>query len=226
MPSARKRLHALSPSSMSGTLTTMLSATRASSRPSRTMASASVATTSALTGPSTMRQISARISRGSPSGPAAFASREGFVVMPSMSPASTARRTSLRSAVSRKIFIQRLLPPHRVGAVVHTCEEQPLCGRGRGGLERRLAPEQRGHVLQRPHTARDVHHRAHEVSYHVVEKTVRRDVEHDAVVPPGRPAGPVHGAAIAALRLAGLGEGPKGMLADEQRRGGLERRRV
>jgi len=68
------------------------------------MVSVSIPTTSALTGPSTISAISRKISFASRP-PAAFARREGFVVTPSMRPASAARRISLRSAVSRKIFM-------------------------------------------------------------------------------------------------------------------------
>ncbi len=53
MPSAESRRTAVSPSSIIGTFTTMFSASRASSFPSRYMSSAVSDTTSADTGPST-----------------------------------------------------------------------------------------------------------------------------------------------------------------------------
>ena len=57
-PSRVSVLHARTPSLVNGTLTTMCSSIVARSRPSRIMPSKSVASTSALTGPCTMRQIS------------------------------------------------------------------------------------------------------------------------------------------------------------------------
>ena len=64
---ARQRLaRACTPSRVNGTLTTTCSSIVARSRPSAIMPSASVATTSALTGPCTSWQIFLMISRGSP----------------------------------------------------------------------------------------------------------------------------------------------------------------
>src|SRR5204863_337303 len=62
-PSALRIRSALTPSLVVGSLTTTLDAIFASSRPCWTMPSTSVATTSRLTTPSTMRQISSTRSR-------------------------------------------------------------------------------------------------------------------------------------------------------------------
>ena len=62
-PSEASALHAFTPSLVNGTLTTMCSSMAARSRPSRIMPAASVATTSALTGPFTVLQICLRIAR-------------------------------------------------------------------------------------------------------------------------------------------------------------------
>ncbi len=104
IPSLLSCRQAFSPSSVSGTLMTMLGCSPASFLPSESMVSASSPTTSALTGPSTISAISRKISLAS-FPPALRARRVGLVVTPSMSPASAARRISLMSAVSRKIFI-------------------------------------------------------------------------------------------------------------------------
>ena len=109
IPSAINCRVAMRPSPLIGSLTTMLSASRANSFPSATIASVSTDTTSALTGPSTSEQISCMMSRGSRS-PATLASSEGLVVMPSISPACDAQRISPRWAVSRKNFMPRLPP--------------------------------------------------------------------------------------------------------------------
>src|SRR3989442_2132 len=77
MPASARRRTATIPASSIGIFTTMLSAILASSLPSRTMLSASTATTSADTGPSTREQISLRTSRGSKS-PACFAKSDGL----------------------------------------------------------------------------------------------------------------------------------------------------
>ena len=87
---------------MVGSLTTTLGAIRASPRASSTMALHSVETTSRLTGPSTIEQISpATSSKGRPS----FEIRDGLVVTPSSTPRATASRISSTFAVSRKNFI-------------------------------------------------------------------------------------------------------------------------
>src|SRR2546428_2083988 len=111
MPASARRRTATLPASSIGIFTTMLSAILASSLPSRTMPSASRATTSADTGPSTREQISLRTSRGSKS-PACFAKSDGLVVIPSINPAWAAQLMSLRLAVSRKNFMDQ---PRRRG---------------------------------------------------------------------------------------------------------------
>src|SRR5438132_2832628 len=102
MPASARRRTAIMPASSIGIFTTMLSAILASSFPSRTMASASTATTSAETGPSTREQISFRTSRGSRS-PACFASSEGLVVIPSIDRKST-RLNSSHTVISYAVF--------------------------------------------------------------------------------------------------------------------------
>jgi hypothetical protein len=62
MPSSAKREMASRPSSLIGTLTTMLGASLAKARPSLSMPSTSSATTSADTGPLVIPQISLRTS--------------------------------------------------------------------------------------------------------------------------------------------------------------------
>jgi len=111
IPAAESRRTATIPSSSIGIFTTILSAILARDVPSFTMPSVSTATTSAETGPSTSEQISFSTSRGSRS-PACLASSDGFVVMPSMSPAWVAQVMSLRLAVSRKNFMTQ---PRRRG---------------------------------------------------------------------------------------------------------------
>ena len=97
---------AFSPSQVSGTLTAMLSAISASRVPSAIIASASVAVTSALTGPDTTSHISFTVSMKSPP---ALCTSEGFVVTPSSSPVAARSRMSSRSAVSAKNFIGGVL---------------------------------------------------------------------------------------------------------------------
>src|SRR3990170_2088480 len=101
-PSARSALQALRPSMVRGTLTVTFLAIFLKSLPSRNMPAKSRAVTSALTGPSTILQISAMTSlKGLPD----FAIRDGLVVTPSRSPASARSRISATSAVSTKNFI-------------------------------------------------------------------------------------------------------------------------
>src|SRR5262245_9967318 len=101
-PSAVSTLVALRPSTVQGHFTTMFLCSEAQCRPSRTMPSTSVATTSAEMGPSTVLQISSRISSGSP---LSLARRLGLVVTPSTTPRAAPSRISFRLAVSRKIFM-------------------------------------------------------------------------------------------------------------------------
>ncbi len=93
---------AFSPSHVSGTFTATLGAIFARWRPSATMPSASSAITSALTGPSTMAQISLTVCLKSPP---ALATSVGLVVTPSRSPIAASSRISARSAVSAKNFM-------------------------------------------------------------------------------------------------------------------------
>src|SRR5262245_47106450 len=108
VPSDASMRHAFTPSRVIGTLTTTCGSMLARSRPSRSMPSVSVATTSALTGPWTMRHISLMIWRASPF---SFAIRDGLVVTPSRIPRLASDSMSLMLPVSVKIFIGLLLPP-------------------------------------------------------------------------------------------------------------------
>src|SRR6266849_10218292 len=106
MPSPLRYFTALSPSLVSGHLTTTLGATCASSLPSFTMPSKSVATTSRLTSPGTIEQISSTSGR---KGRFSLAINDGLVVQPSTSPMATPSLSSVTLAVSRKIFMSCLL---------------------------------------------------------------------------------------------------------------------
>jgi hypothetical protein len=85
-PRSASALHATSPAPVSGTLTTTLGWIAARWTPSRIIPSASVAVTSAETGPSTIPQISRITSSNTRPD---FATRDGFVVMPSTTPQGT-----------------------------------------------------------------------------------------------------------------------------------------
>ena len=113
MSSEDRRRHAARPSGVMGTFTTTLLPYRRSLRPSSTIASLSVATTSRLTSPFITSDISAIASAGLPP---AFASRDGFVVMPSTSPMSLYFLISPMSAVSRNIFISQATSRARLPA--------------------------------------------------------------------------------------------------------------
>src|SRR5262245_2419132 len=102
MPLPERYFTALSPSFVSGHFTTALGATCASSSPSFTMPSKSVATTSRLTSPGTIEQISSTSGRN---GRFSLAISDGLVVTPSTTPSATPSLISLMFAVSRKIFI-------------------------------------------------------------------------------------------------------------------------
>lgn len=104
MPSSVRRRIAMIPSSIIGSLMMTLSATFASSRPSRYMPSASTDATSVVTGPLTSRQTSASNDGMSPFESWA-PSRDGLVVTPSIRPEAAAQRISSRLPVSRKIFM-------------------------------------------------------------------------------------------------------------------------
>src|SRR5882724_1690908 len=102
MPLPERYFTALRPSLVSGHFTTALGATCASSSPSFTMPSKSVATTSRLTSPGTIEQISSTSGRN---GRFSLAINEGLVVTPSTTPSATPSLISVTLAVSRKIFI-------------------------------------------------------------------------------------------------------------------------
>ena len=103
IPSPERYLTALSPSLVSGHLTTTFFAISFSSLASLTMPSKSVATTSRLTSPGTMEQISSTSGR---KGRFSLAINDGFVVQPSTSPMATPSLSSVTLAVSRKIFME------------------------------------------------------------------------------------------------------------------------
>src|ERR1051325_7702884 len=102
MPLPERYFTALRPSFVSGHFTTAFFATCASSSPSLIMPSKSVATTSRLTSPGTMLQISSTSGRN---GRFSLAMSDGFVVTPSTTPMATPSLISETFAVSRKIFI-------------------------------------------------------------------------------------------------------------------------
>src|SRR2546426_10892632 len=115
MPAPLRIFVAFRPSTVHGHFTTMFLWTPAQCRPSRTIPSASVATTSAEMGPFTVSQIWTRISSGSP---LSLESRVGLVVTPSMTPSAAASRISFKLAVSRKIFMSAspgIISPRRTG---------------------------------------------------------------------------------------------------------------
>src|SRR2546425_6276148 len=102
IPLPERYFTALRPSLVRGHLTTAFGATCASSSPSFTMPSKSVATTSRLTSPGTIAQISSTRGRN---GRFSLAISEGLVVTPSTTPSATPSLISPRFAVSRKIFM-------------------------------------------------------------------------------------------------------------------------
>src|SRR4030095_4789200 len=102
MPLPERYFTALSPSAVIGTFTPTLGATWASSSPSFTIPSKSVATTSRLTSPGTIEQISSTSGRN---GRFSLAASDGLVVTPSTTPSAMPSRISFTFAVSRKIFI-------------------------------------------------------------------------------------------------------------------------
>src|SRR3989475_7745888 len=141
MPLPVRCLTALRPSFVSGHFTTTFCAIWASSSPSLTMPSKSVATTSRLTSPGTMAQISSTWGRN---GRFSLATSVGFVVTPSTTPSATPSLISLMFAVSRKIFMPSSPPASRAfdahrragtylleyrGVAVHTTEHVHRAGR-------------------------------------------------------------------------------------------------
>ena len=100
--SFEKFLHAFKPSTVSGTFITTFDAILDNFFPSNIIVSASVAVTSALTGPSTILQICSIASiKFNPD----FAIKEGLVVTPSIKPVSLRDLISFMSAESINIFI-------------------------------------------------------------------------------------------------------------------------
>src|SRR5262245_1159866 len=110
MPLPLRCFTALSPSFVSGHFTTAFGAICESSSPSFTIPSKSVATTSRLTSPGTIEQISSTSGRN---GRFSLAISDGFVVTPSTTPMATPSLISETFAVSRKIFIESPPPPLR-----------------------------------------------------------------------------------------------------------------
>src|SRR5688500_13031179 len=128
MPLPERYFTALRPSLVSGHFTTAFGAICASSSPSFTMPSKSVATTSRLTSPGTIEQISSTSGRN---GFFSLAISDGLVVTPSTTPMATPSLISETVAVSRKIFIGSPLagvgPLQRdLGARPHLLEERRL----------------------------------------------------------------------------------------------------
>src|SRR5262245_23684485 len=149
-PSDDSAFVALTPSRVNGTLTTTCSSMRASSRPSAIMPAESVATTSALTGPCTSRQISRTMARGSS---LSLARSDGLVVTPSMMPSGTSDWISRTLPESMKIFMGSVLPRHdRVRQGAHTLDVHGhlIAGHDRADARRRpcgndIAGQQRHH---------------------------------------------------------------------------------
>src|SRR5262245_41142583 len=145
MPLPLRCFTALSPSLVSGHLTTALGAICASSSPSFTMPSKSVATTSRLTSPGTIEQISSTRGRN---GRFSLAISDGFVVTPSTTPMATPSLISVTFAVSRKIFMISSMGapkwppnPHRSGRPGKAVT--PLSSRPFDGY-----PRSRSHALE------------------------------------------------------------------------------
>src|SRR5207245_2558360 len=141
MPAPLSVRVAFKPSVVHGHFTTMFLCTPAQCRPSRTIPSASVATTSAEIGPFTVSQIWTRISSGSPP---SFESRVGLVVTPSITPSAAASRISFRLAVSRKIFMSaspEIISPRRT----RITRSGPAGGGGHGRAALVAVPVHRGH---------------------------------------------------------------------------------
>src|SRR3989441_929532 len=138
IPLPERYFTALRPSFVSGHFTTAFGATWASSSPSFTMPSKSVATTSRLTSPGTIAQISSTSGRN---GRFSLAISDGLVVTPSTTPSATPSLISPRFAVSRKIFIA---PSSGVGSL-------PLDRHARS----------RAHLLEDAGVAHDLAHDVH-----------------------------------------------------------------
>ena len=125
MPSSVSTRQAFSPSGVKGTLTIMLGATSDRRRPSDSMEAWSVAVTSALTGPGTMPQISAKTSKKSRP---VLATSEGLVVTPSTKPVEARSWISATSAVSTKNFMSALpFLPWRLPLETTSAAPKDLC---------------------------------------------------------------------------------------------------
>src|SRR5262245_54762528 len=172
MPLPERYFTALSPSLVSGHFTTALGATCASSSPSLTMPSKSVATTSRLTSPGTIEQISSTSGRN---GRFSLAISEGLVVTPSTTPSATPSLISLTLAVSRKIFIEASLAGMRAYGLV-----------GSLPLDRHARP--RAHFLEDAGITLDLAHHVHRAGgAALVAAARRRRAEEDAEGVAGRP---------------------------------------
>src|SRR6266849_1877615 len=164
MPWPVRYFTALRPSLVSGHFTTTFCGIWASSSPSFTMPSKSVATTSRLTSPGTMPLISSTCGRN---GRFSLAMSVGLVVTPSTTPSATPSLISLTFAVSRKIFMVRC-PPSRSSFDVHARPGTNLLEHG--GLA--VHPTEHVHRAGRPD---------------FVALAGRRRPEEDAERLPGRP---------------------------------------
>src|SRR3954467_8782136 len=130
MPSELSCLHPLMPSRVVGSFTTTCLCQLAYSRPSRSIPSKSVESTSTLTGPFTISQIS--LMSGLLFCLFSFAISEGLVVTPSKIPRAAASRISLMLAVSIKNFMARPFVLYPWGADTADSTPRPTrkpCGR-------------------------------------------------------------------------------------------------
>src|SRR5262245_20743144 len=187
MPLPERYFTALSPSLVSGHFTTALGATCASSSPSFTMPSKSVATTSRLTSPGTIEQISSTSGRN---GRFSLAISEGLVVTPSTTPSATPSLISLTLDVSRKIFIASSLT--LMCALQAVAELGPRRPRRAHGLMRSLAFDRharpRAHFLEDAGITLDPAHDVHRAGgAALVAPTCRRRAEEDTEGVAGRP---------------------------------------
>src|SRR6266481_1411198 len=174
MPLPERYFTALRPSLVSGHFTTTFGATCASSSPSFTMPSKSVATTSRLTSPGTAAQISSTSGRN---GRFSLAISDGLVVTPSTRPSATPSLISLMLAVSRKIFIVRALP----------LSEWPA-----GSLLLDRHARARAHLRERSGVAHDLAHDVHRTRRATLVAPARRcPTEENAKSLAGRPVGEV-----------------------------------
>src|SRR5882672_6032012 len=169
MPLPLKYFTAFRPSLVSGHFTTALGAIWDSSSPSFTMPSKSVATTSRLTSPGTIEQISSTSGRN---GRFSLAINEGLVVTPSTTPSATPSLISLTFAVSRKIFIASSLAIGSLSLDSHV--------------------RARAHFLEDAGITLNLAHDVHRAGgAALVAATGRRGPEEDAEGVAGRPVGEI-----------------------------------